>query len=115
MIAAIEGRHDDVCYFVEAAGGRRAFFPDTIRRMVLLSDAAILDYQATQGDDGQLCVYLAVADPACFGAVAAAVEASVRKTVAAYGCREPVVRIEQGLPPALPSAKRRRVQRVNPG
>jgi len=112
VLAAIEGRQDDVCYFVEPAGGRRAFFPDTIRRMVLLSDPAIVDYQAIQVRDGHLCLHLAVTDPTCFATVAASVRANVTATVAAYGCHRPDLQIEQGLAPTPPGSKRRRVQRL---
>ena len=96
MIAAIEGRSDDVCYFVSHDGSRRAFFPDTIRRMILLASPDILDYQAFQERDGQLRIHLAVAPAASFDAVSAAVRASAAATVASYGCQPPIVQVEAG-------------------
>ena len=112
VIRAIEGRCDDVCYFEALAGGTRPFFPDTIRRMILLASAQILDYQAVQERCGDLRIRLSIPDGAAFDAIAQAVRASVAATVAQYACRPPTVTIEQGIIPAVPGAKRRRVQRI---
>ncbi len=112
VIRAIEGRCDDVCAFESCDGGTRPFFPDTIRRMVLLASPQILDYQAVQERTGHLRIHLAVPDDAAFDAVAATVRASVAATVAQYGCRSALVQVERGLVPVAPGAKRRRVQRV---
>jgi putative adenylate-forming enzyme len=112
VIRAIEGRCDDVCYFEALAGGARPFFPDTIRRMILLASAQILDYQAIQERCGDLRIHLSVPDGAAFDVIAQAVRASVDATVTQYACRPPRVTIEQGLVPAVPGAKRRRVQRL---
>lgn len=111
VIARIEGRCDDLCYFVEPGGARRPFFPDTIRRSVLLAEAGIADYVAMQEWDGQLHVHLALlpgADPA---AAQQAVAESVRAAVEQYGCRRPEVTVDNQLPPLSPGSKRRRVQR----
>lgn len=113
VIRAIEGRCDDVCYFAARSGGARPFFPDTIRRMILLSSPDIVDYQAVQERCGQLRIHLALPPGASFDAVAAAVRASVAATVAQYDCRPALVTIEPGIPPAAPGIKRRRVQRIN--
>jgi phenylacetate-CoA ligase len=112
VIRAIEGRSDDVCYFETLAGGMRPFFPDMIRRMILLASAQILDYQAVQARCGELHIRLAIPEGAAFDTVAQAVRASVAATVAQYACRPPAVTIEQGIVPAAPGAKRRRVQRL---
>ena len=112
VVAAIEGRCDDVCYFQAQDGLRRAFFPDTIRRMILLASPDIVDYQAFQSHDGHLRIHLAAAPGAAFDGVAAAVVASTTATVAAYGCRPPTIRIEAGLQPTPAGAKRRRIQRL---
>jgi len=112
VIRAIEGRCDDVCYFEADAGGTRPFFPDTIRRMILLASAQIQDYQAVQERSGDLRIRLSIPDGAAFDAIAQAVRASVAATVAQYGCHPPTVTIEQGIIPAVPGAKRRRVQRI---
>ncbi|MFN8465179.1 MAG: F390 synthetase-related protein [Caldilineaceae bacterium] len=115
-IARIEGRCDDVCYFLPhdsaAQGTRRPFFPDTIRRMILLAGGGIVDYQAVQERDGQLLVHLALAPGADLRQVVEAVRASVCATVDQYGCRPPEVDVDANLPPLPPGRKRRRVQRL---
>jgi putative adenylate-forming enzyme len=112
VIHSIEGRSDDVCYFEADAGGARPFFPDTIRRMILLASAQILDYQAVQARSGELHIRLSIPAGTAFDAIAQAVRASVMATVAQYACRPPRLTIEQGIMPAVPGAKRRRVQRL---
>ncbi|MBF6589343.1 MAG: adenylate cyclase [Ktedonobacterales bacterium] len=113
VVHTIEGRCDDVCYFNDLAGGRRPFYPDTIRRMVLLASPDIADYQAVQERAGQLRVHLEALDGAPFDVVAGAVRASVMATVARYDCRAPEVVVERGLAPIAPGAKRRRVRRLS--
>src|SRR6266566_7916242 len=110
VIRAIEGRCDDVCYFESLAGGTRPFYPDTIRRMILLANPDIADYQAVQERCGHLRIHLSKASRAQFGEVAQSVLASVQTTVAQYGCRPAEVSIEEGLGPSKPGMKRRRVQ-----
>lgn len=116
VIEAIEGRCDDVCYFYANDGTLRPFFPDTIRRMILLASSLITDYAAIQTADGQLCIHLALAEPAAHGperdAVAAAVRLSTVAVANQYGCRAPQLEIEFQLPPPVAGAKRRRVQRL---
>ncbi len=112
VIQAIEGRCDDLCLFEAADGGLRPFFADTIRRMILLADPAISDYQAVQERPGHLRIHLDVTAPVAFDRVAAALRASVAATVAGYGCRPATVQIWPGVPPAVAGAKRRRVVRV---
>lgn len=113
LIQAIDGRCDDLCFFELRAGGARPFFPDTIRRMILLSSPAILDYQAVQTRCGQLCIFLAVAASTSFATVVESVRASVSATLAQYECRPAMLTIEHGIPPSAPGAKRRRVQRLS--
>jgi phenylacetate-CoA ligase len=112
VVQAIEGRCDDICYFESRDGAARPFFPDTIRRMILLASPHILDYQAIQERAGHLRVHLSVPQGVEFDAVASAVRGSVNMTVARYDCRAAAVQVEQGLLPAAPGAKRRRVQRI---
>jgi len=112
VIRSIDGRCDDLLAFEQADGGTRPFFPDTIRRMVLLADGGVEDYQAFQDRPGHLRVHLAVSDDAPFDGVARAVRASAESIVAGYGCRAPVVEVERGLVPVAPGAKRRRVRRL---
>jgi phenylacetate-CoA ligase len=111
-IAAIEGRGDDVCYFSEIAGGVRPFYPDTIRRMVLLASGDIHDYAVVQEAPGDLRIYLDVLEGQAFETIAAAVRASAEATVASYGCRLGTLRIERGILVAEPGVKRRRVRRT---
>ena len=111
VIRAIEGRHDDVCYFTLYSGQPRPFFPDTIRRMILLASPSIADYQAIQLHCGQLDIYLSLISGASFEAVSQAVQVSVTTTFAQYDCSPATLRIIEGLPPLLAGTKRRRVQK----
>ena len=113
-LARIEGRCDDICYFLEPNGNRRPFFPDTIRRMVLLAEAGIADYQAVQERDGQLNVQILLLPGADAAAARQIVAASVRDTVRSYNCLAPSVEIETNLPVTPAGQKRRRVQRIAP-
>lgn len=115
-IIRIEGRRDDVCYFLARDNNvherRRPFFPDTIRRMILLAGDGIADYQAVQECDGQLLVHLALTPGVDRQHVVEAVRTSVCATVDQYGCRPPEVDVDTLLPPLPPGRKRRRVQRL---
>jgi putative adenylate-forming enzyme len=111
VIHAIEGRNDDVCYFESQAGENRIFYPDTLRRMILLASPEIQDYLVTQERCGQLHIALAILPSANFTIVAQAVQTSVAATLARYNCRPAHFQIEEGLPPPQPGIKRRRVQR----
>ena len=110
VIRAIEGRCDDICYFESNAGGTRAFFPDTIRRMILLASSDIVDYQVLQERCGHMLIHLDVSAQASFGVVATSVRESVQTTVAQYGCRPATINIEQGLSASPTGVKRRRVK-----
>lgn len=112
VIQAIEGRSDDVCYFESATGGLRAFFPDTIRRMILLSSPAIQEYQAVQERSGQLRIFLDLPADTPFALVADSVQQSVAATIAQYDCRPADVTIAPGVPTVAPGIKRRRVRRI---
>jgi phenylacetate-coenzyme A ligase PaaK-like adenylate-forming protein len=112
VIHAIEGRCDDVCYFASQSGGTRPFYPDTIRRMILLASQEIADYQVSQRRPGQLTIALASTPGAAFARVSAAVLASVQATLASYDCQPAQVEIVEGIEPPAPGAKRRRVQRI---
>lgn len=113
VIAAVEGRQDDVCQFVGLDGSPRPVFPDTIRRAILLASPAILDYRAEQERPGHLRVALARPAAVPFAPLAAAVRASVEATLANYACRPPDLAIDDGIPPTEAGVKRRRVRRLN--
>lgn len=112
VIEAIEGRCDDLCYFSQFSGERRAFFPDTIRRMILLASPSITDYQVVQEHDNQLHVYLAVSTQAAFTYVAEQVRERIAMVIAEYACVPAEVVIEEGLESLANGQKRRRVQRL---
>jgi len=114
VIQVIEGRSDDICYFESFTGEIRPFFPDTIRRMILLASPQILDYQVIQEQCGQLHIYLSVMPSASFASIAQSVRTSAATIIAQYACRPAQVQIEEGLPVLPPDAKRRRVQRAQP-
>ena len=113
VIRSIEGRSDDICYFESQIGGTRPFFPDTIRRMILLASPEITDYQVTQERCGELRIHLAVMPTASFSPVVQSVQNSIATTIAQYDCRPATVSVEQGLPALAPGVKRRRVLRLH--
>jgi phenylacetate-CoA ligase len=110
VIGAIEGRRDDVCWFEREEGGQRPFFPDTLRRMLLMSSAAILDYEIIQEQDGALTVHLRLSAESDTSLVFEAVRTSTESTIRGYGCRMPEIQIDSVLVLPPPSTKRRRVQ-----
>ena len=111
VIRTIEGRCDDICYFESLTGGTRPFFPDTMRRMILLASPDIADYQIVQEQPGQLHIYLSLPSTvSSFDVVKQAVQESVNSTIVHYDCRPARIIIEQGLPPLAPDVKRRRVR-----
>lgn len=110
VIHAIEGRCDDICLFETLTGGTRPFFPDTIRRMILLASPAITDYQVVQERPGQLHVRLLTTQDVPFTEVAASVRASIDTTLTQYACCPATVSLEEGLLPVAQGVKRRRVQ-----
>lgn len=112
VLAAIEGRCDDVCYFTEPGGGRRAVFPDTIRRVILLSGPEITDYQAVQEQDGHLRIHLEISPEADFDRVARRLRCDMEASLPQYGCRAEAIAVERGLKPVSPGAKNRRVRRI---
>lgn len=112
VIAAIEGRCDDICCFETSSGERRPVFADTIRRMLLVASEEIEDYQAVQAACGDLQVALRLTDGAVFDEVAAAVRMSVMMTLEEYGCRAGMLTVVNGLPSLEPGTKRRRVIRA---
>ena len=57
-LEVIEGRSDDVIYFVSAEGKRVSVFPDFIRRVILTASDQIEEYQVKQKIDGELNVYI---------------------------------------------------------
>jgi phenylacetate-CoA ligase len=112
VIAGIEGRCDDICYLIDLSGESRPFFPDAVRRMVLLAHAGIEDYQVFQDRTGQLRVHLQVAAATDFGEVTEALSRTVEQSVTCHGCRMPVLHCERGLTGRLPGDKLRRVRRL---
>jgi phenylacetate-coenzyme A ligase PaaK-like adenylate-forming protein len=113
VIAAVEGRCDDVCYFVTETGDLRPFFPDVIRRMILLTGDGVAEYQAVQERSGQLCVRVALLPGVAPDAVDEALRRSADETTARYGCRKMDLTIEHELEPLAPDMKRRRVRRLH--
>jgi phenylacetate-CoA ligase len=115
VIAAIEGRCDDICIFETLAGEQRPVFADTIRRILLLASPDIEDYQAEQRTPGELNIALQLIPGANFDEIATAVRLHVVNTLSEYGCRIDALSVVEGLPQAQPGAKRRRVTRVRDG
>lgn len=110
VIHSIEGRCDDVCIFPDISTGTpRRFYPDTIRRMILLADGRITDYAAIQDVPGRLAVHISVTEETKFAEVRDKVQQSAEEVLAQYECRATHLEIHQGLLPTAPGAKRRRV------
>ncbi len=111
VISAIAGRLADLCYFATVKGDRLPLFPATLRRMVLDSSPAIIDYQIVQPGKEQLHIYLATAPDSDFTAVAQQLRVDVTVALRAYGCLPPTLQITSGIPPRAATTKRRRIQR----
>ncbi len=109
VLQAIEGRSDDICYFADESGEWRVVFPDVIRRMVLLADAPVLEYQAVQSERGQLRLAVQVAEGADFGVVERTLQESVLRELARYRCVVARLEVVEGIAPVPAGVKRRRV------
>ena len=111
VIAAVEGRLSDTCFFTTCAGERLPFYPAMMREMLLQGSPPISDYAVIQAQDDQLLIHLEPLPEVDFADVAARVLQNVQSTLAGFGCRPASVQIEAGLPPRLATTKRRRVRR----
>ena len=111
VIRQIEGRWDDVLEFEEVSGGLRTFFPDTIRRAILLASSRILEYEALQEHPGGLRVNLEI-EPGFETTVREALTASLAQTLEQYACRPAKLEIVFELPARVPNIKRRRIRRA---
>ncbi len=111
VIRQIEGRSDDVLEFEQFTGGLRPFFPDTIRRAILLASSQILEYEAIQAQPGQLRVHLEV-EPGSETSVQASVSSSLVQTLEQNGCRSAKLEVVFGLSDRAANIKRRRIRRA---
>lgn len=114
VIRSIEGRSDDVCFFTSQEGTPRLFYPDTIRRMILLASPAITDYQVVQESVGQLTIRVSIADITDFSQIEHSIRKSVATTLQHYNCLPADVSITKGLELLPAGAKLRRVRRQKP-
>lgn len=76
-IAAIEGRCDDICAFLDSSGAHVHVFPDFISRAVLGADAKVRDFRAVQTAPGALTVSLQGGDEARVSAALNALAATL--------------------------------------
>jgi putative adenylate-forming enzyme len=111
VIRQIEGRSDDVLEFEQVSGGLRPFFPDTIRRAILLASSHILEYEAIQEQPGQLRVHLEI-EPGSEANVRESVNERIAQMLEQYGCSPAKLEIVFGLPDRVPNVKRRRIRRA---
>ena len=111
VIQQIEGRSDDVLEFEQVSGGLRPFFPDTIRRAILLASSQILEYEAVQEHPGHLRVHLEI-EPGSETQVQASVTASLTQTLEQYGCHPAKLEVVFGWPERAANIKRRRIRRA---
>jgi putative adenylate-forming enzyme len=110
-ITRIEGRHDDVFYFSKADGALRPFFPDVIRRMVLLGSSGVLDYEVVQDGVGRLRAHVEPNGLEPFPLIERRVRASAERILTLYGCTATAIEVVPGLPVRRPNEKRRRIRR----
>jgi putative adenylate-forming enzyme len=111
VIQQIEGRSDDMLEFEQHSGGLRPFFPDTIRRAILLASSHICEYEAIQEQPGFLRVHLEI-EPGSEMAVRESVTTSMNQTLEQYGCHPAKLEIVFGLPKRAANIKRRRIRRA---
>jgi putative adenylate-forming enzyme len=111
VIRQIEGRSDDVLEFELLTGGLRTFFPDTIRRAILIASSQILEYEAIQEQPGWLRVHLEV-ESGSETKVQVSVTARLTQTLEQYGCRQAKLEIVFGLSDRAANIKRRRIRRA---
>jgi len=104
-IAAIEGRCDDICVFLDATGAPVRVFPDFITRAILGADPAIADFRVVQHAPGALIVSLN-------GGNAARVHAGLTALAQMLHAAAPAITFEPYRPDSAP--KRRRVTRTAP-
>ena len=112
-ILRIEGRQDDLFYFEHNDGSLRTFFPDVMRRMVLLASDDIRDYEIVQEGRGRVRFHIEASSDKPFAPIEEAVRLSAVKTLDRYSCHAAEIEVVRGLPPRLPNQKRRRVRRVS--
>lgn len=94
VIEEVQGRADDLFWARRVDDGEWQFiFPDYIRRAIIGSSDEIEEYQAVQGSPDGVLVRLVMAVGADEGGIRAEVAESIRGVFAAYGCREPAVRV----------------------
>jgi putative adenylate-forming enzyme len=110
VIRSIEGRSDDVLEFEARSGGLRSLFPDVIRRAILLSSPAILEYEAVQVQAGCLRIHLKV-QPGLETAVRESVTQHIAQMLEQYDCLPAKLEIAFELPARAPNIKRRRIRR----
>ena len=111
-IARIEGRQDDVFYFPRHEGDPRPFFPDVMRRAVLLSSPDILDYEVVQDRPGAVRIHFVCAESASRDTVIQALRESMVRTITQFGSTVSDVDVVPWLPTHPLHEKRCRVRRV---
>ena len=99
-VLRVEGRCDDVLLFpcTDSPGDLRPFFPDTLRRAVLLAEGCITDCRVIQEAPGCLRIHLGLPPAQNLDTIVARVRESILRTVSSYGCRVERLSIERGLP-----------------
>jgi putative adenylate-forming enzyme len=116
VIESIEGRQDDVCYFpsTQQPGQRVPVFPDTIRRLILMIDSGIEDYEAIQARPGHLRIGLSLSPLANQTAVTTTLQNNIAQILSSYHCESTEVEIVFSIEPPLAGVKRRRIKNLKP-
>ncbi len=112
VIESVAGRCDDVCEFIDTKGSSQPVFPAAIRRLVLLADDAIMDYEAVQERSSQLCVSITLTPEADPVRKAAVVQRMLVSGLKELGAASPQIEVKTGeIAPVI--GKRRHVRRIN--
>lgn len=111
VLAAIEGRHDDLIFARDMEGKLKPVFADLVRRVLLLASPKIKDYLVIQSALGNLDVYLDTESPEDFETLASSLRQRFQMTLASYDLVSPKITVIAGVPVRDITTKNRRVQR----
>lgn len=98
VIESIQGRADDIFWAPRVTGGYQFIFPDYIRRAIISSSDAILDYQVVQERPDRVMVYLRLEPYTDEDETTCMVREQLEDVFQEYGCEVPSVIVRSGLP-----------------
>ena len=110
-LECIEGRSDDVIFFLNASGSRVSVFPDFIRRAILTASDQIEEYAVRQKVDGELNVFLKLKEGQSHS-IKNLITLEMNKLSQLLGANEAIIYFHDSIP-SLEGKKLRRVMREN--